>query len=53
MYHKHRSVLECISYSPELMSVVSYVASILNEQEELESEASYDKFEAPRAPHAL
>lgn len=53
MYHEHRSVLECISYSPELMSGVSYVTSILNEQEELESEASYDDFDAPRTLHAL
>lgn len=53
MYHGHGSVLECISYSPELMSGVSYVTSILNEQEEPEFEASYDDFEAPLTPHTL
>lgn len=53
MYHGHRSVLECISYSPELRSGVSYVTSILNEQEELEFEASYDDFEVSLTPHIL
>lgn len=53
MYHGHRSVLECISYSPELRSGVSYVTSILNEQEELEFEASYDDFEVSLTPHTL
>lgn len=53
MYHEHGSVLECISYSAELMGGVSYVTSVLNEQEEREFEASYDDFEAPLTPHAL
>lgn len=53
MYHEHESVLECISYSPELMSGVSYVTTVLNEQEELEFEASYDDFETPLTLHTL
>lgn len=53
MFHEHGSVLECISYSPELMSDVSYVTSLLIEQEDLEFEASYDDFEAPLTPRTL
>lgn len=53
MYHGHGAVLERISYSPELRSGVSYVTSILNEQEELEFEASYDDFEVSLTPHTL